>query len=278
MPYGAARGGLFSALATLIAALEDRTAHRAGVIVWGCPVPTFGDLPRARVATLGLNPSNREFVDDQGKELRAEQRRFHTLRSLKLTSWSDANAGHLDNILAACCDYFRGNPYDRWFKRLDSVVSGTGSSFYDVERPACHLDIIPYATAQKWTKLSPGQRTDLLALSYDTLGLLLRNSSVRVLILNGQSVVMRFQEATGMALNSREVPDWSLPRKSGGYVRGVAYDGVVDALTGYRLRQELLVLGYNHNLQSSFGVTTAVIQSIRRWIAAEARGRFSERA
>ena len=88
----------------------------------------------ARVATLGLNPSNREFVDGNGAELVGDSRQFHTLASLGLSTWDDADANHIDRILTSCCDYFASNPYDRWFRRLDAVVSATGASFYDPAR------------------------------------------------------------------------------------------------------------------------------------------------
>ena len=262
--------GLYSVLATLISRLEDEAAQRASVIPWGSPVPTFGDLPRARVATLGLNPSNREFVDGDGSELRGEERRFHTLGSLSLRSWADAHAEHLQSILSACVNYFVGNPYDRWFRRLDSLIAGTGSSFYNDAAPACHLDVIPYATARKWTQLTRHEREGLWAITYDSLGLLLRQSDVQVLVLNGQSVVAHFQEATGIVLGSKEMPDWALPRGSGSDVRGCAYFGSVDTISGHRLGHQLLVLGYNHNIQSSFGVTNNVIASISDWIAGNA--------
>ena len=66
--------------------INDRALVKANVIPWSSPVISFGDLSRARVATLGLNPSNREFVDDAGIELDGPSRRFPTLRSLKLDS------------------------------------------------------------------------------------------------------------------------------------------------------------------------------------------------
>src|SRR5207249_3802677 len=103
-------------------------------------------------------------------------------------------------ILESCRDYFLGNPYDTWFKRLDQVVQGADASFYDPFSQACHLDLIPYATSRKWTELTTRQRSALLALAADTLGLLLRDSPVRVLILNGQSVVDQFQEVAGLSL------------------------------------------------------------------------------
>lgn len=259
---------LFPTLVTLLDRIDADAARAADVIPWGCPVPAFGDPAVSSVATLGLNPSNREFVDDRGRELVGDARRFHTLHSLGLEGWEDADSEHLDRILVACRDYFVGNPYDRWFRRLDSVVSGTGTSFYDPKSPACHLDLIPYATAQKWTALTGRQRAGLLRLAGDTLGLMLRRSSVRVLILNGQSVVAHFQQATGVVLERAEMTDWALARQSGEDVRGFAYRGTIDAVCGFPLPQELLVVGFNHNLQSSYGVTAEVVESIRRWVEA----------
>ena len=53
---------------------------------------------------------------------------------------------------------------------------------------------------------------------------------------------------------------------------GFAYKGVVDTLSGIMLGHEVLVLGFNHNLQSSFGVTTNLIHKIRTWIALASKG------
>jgi hypothetical protein len=255
------------ALTTLIDRLDSSAVSGTDVIRWGCPVPSFGDLSCSRVATLGLNPSNREFMDELGGELEGARRRFHTLKSLGIASWSDVDARHLRLILESCRTYFLGNPYDRWFKRLDQVVSGTQASFYDESRRACHLDLIPYATARKWTELTAQQRSSLLAVAADTLGLLLRDSPVRILILNGRSVVEKFQDIAGLRLEQQQMPNWSLDRQPKRAVIGLAYRGVVRALSGIRLSGEILVLGYNHNLQSSFGVTNEVILAIRDWIS-----------
>jgi hypothetical protein len=246
------------------------------VISWGCPVPSFGDLSRSCVATLGINPSNREFVDEKGNELQGTFRRFHTLNSLGLRSWSEVDARHLCLILESCRKYFSVNPYDRWFKRLDEVISGANASFYNLSRQACHLDLIPYATACKWTELTIKERASLLAVSADSLGILLRDSPVRLLILNGKSVVERFQDIAGISLEKYPISNWSLPRKSKSHVKGFAYKGVLKTISGIQLPQEILVLGYNHNLQSSFGVTTEVIREIQIWISQMLDGKNDE--
>ena len=254
-------------LTTLIDRLDSDAVSGTDVIRWGCPVPSFGDLSTSRVATLGLNPSNREFMDESGEELEGSFRRFHTLNSLGLKSWSDVDARHLRLILDMCRLYFLVNPYNTWFKRLDLVVSGAQASYYDLSSSACHLDLIPFATERKWTELTAQQRSLLFAVASDTLGLLLRDSPVRILILNGRSVVQQFQNIAGACLQRLEMPAWSLLRESKRDVTGVAYKGMVDTVSGIALEHKVLVLGFNHNLQGSFGVTTKVVHAIRGWIA-----------
>src|SRR5262245_11208827 len=107
---------MIETLSYLIERLTTPFIAETSVINWGCPVPSFGDLSKSRVATLGLNPSNKEFVDEAGNELDGLDRRFHTLGSLGLKSWSDVNSQHVDLIFDSCNNYFLGRPYDRWFK------------------------------------------------------------------------------------------------------------------------------------------------------------------
>ena len=259
-------------LTTLIYRL-DSTAQlaRSRVLKWGCPVPAFGDLGGAHVATLGLNPSNREFVDNAGRELEGPSRRFPTLRSLQLRSWSDVSAHHLSLILESCLHYFHRNPYDAWFRKLDFVLSGINASYYGGASQACHLDLIPYATTRKWTELATHQRRTLLSVCSDTLALLLRDSPIRVLILNGRSVINHFNDLITPPLDASEIPSWALARGSGLHVKGIAYRGVVSTMTGVPLGRDVLVLGFNHNLQSSFGVSREVIRAIRDWIGEAAK-------
>ena len=260
---------LNTTLTTLINRLDSKAVSGTDVIDWCCPVPSFGDISKSKVATVGINPSNREFVDQLGDELVGKARRFHTLNSLSLDSWADVDFRHLRYIIESCTMYFLRNPYDRWFKVLDQVVWGTNTSFYTERASACHLDIIPYATARKWTELPSKQKSKLLGVNSDTLGILLRDSPIRILILNGRTVLTKFEELSGLNLDARKMPSWSLSRKSGPDVVGVSYTGFVSELAGIDLGRGILVLGFNHNLQSSYGMTTSVLRAIRTWVAAQ---------
>ena len=267
---------MHSTLSLLVKRLKDPELINSEVIPWSSPVPSFGDLSKSKVATLGLNPSNREFVDIEGKELINGSRRFHTLNSLGLSRWEEAEPQHLDMIIESCDKYFKTNPYDGWFKSLDNIISGSKASYYNDEINACHLDLIPYATSCKWTDLSSKQRTTLLSMGGDTLGLLLRDSPVQLLILNGKSVVENLQRISETSFDITEISDWLLPRKSGRGVKGYAYTGVIKKISGVDLNREISVLGYNHNIQSSFGVTQGVKGAIRNWVSESARELLDE--
>lgn len=232
-------------------------------------MPSFGDVSNATVATLGLNPSNREFVDANGNELQGDQRRFHTLNSLNIKNWGEVNDNHLEMIEMSCKNYFHRNPYDSWFKSLDKLISHTNASYYSSMFEACHLDLIPYATSVKWTSLSNSDKKTLLENVGDLLGLIVRDSKIEVLILNGQTVINTLCELSDPYFKKLEYSDWELPRKNGSGVKGYAYVGNVSSICGIDIGREVRVLGYNHNIQSSFGVTNKVRQSIQEWIGDE---------
>lgn len=255
----------------LLARFADSKLSQADVIPWSCPVPVFGNLMTAYVGTVGLNPSNREFVDAAGNELNGLQRRFETLRSLGLSNWKGAQAADIQRILKSFQGYFGNNPYDGWFRRLDALISATHASYY--YGTAAHLDLIPYATFRKWGNLSSMQRKVLLRASGNTLAVLLRDAPIRVLVLNGASVVANFQRMFELQLESSTVSQWSLRSKTDSPVIGLAYVATIKELADVSLKRRVLVLGFNHNIQSSFGVTREVTNSIRRWI-----GKISERA
>lgn len=250
-------------LQTLLASSELLDCE---VITWASPVVAFGDYKKSHIATVGLNPSNREFVDGKGKELTGHEKRFQTLSSLKIDSWASLDINGFDLIEKSWRDYFQVNPYVGWFKDMDLIISGTNNSFFDVDSKACHLDLIPFATHKKWGSLSKEQQKILLRVSGEVLKDVLLNSDIKVMILNGKSVVDNFQKMMNISLNVQVRPDWSLKRSGDKYVKGIAYYGSLSNIQNVALGREIKVLGYNHNLQSSFGITNELRVSIKNWI------------
>ena len=257
---------MYYALTALLDRLDDPSHSHVQVMPGTCPIVAFGDIEKSKIATLGINPSNREFVDSDGKELQGDFRRFHTLNSLGLSSWADADARILELVISTFVTYFARNPYDTWFGKLDYIMGSAEFSYYGDGYKACHLDLVPFATETKWGNLSSQERAELLGLSASSLGILLRDSQVGLLILNGSTVVHNFQRVAEAPLQAEENSDWDLFRQNASPVKGVAYMGAVRSVAGISLDRELQVIGFNHNLQSSFGVSNRVMSAIRKWV------------
>lgn len=250
----------------LVSRLDKLPNDLEHIIKWGSPIPSFGNIETSLIATLGLNPSNKEFMDNNGNELTGAERRFHSLSSLSLEKWSDITSQQLELILESCHEYFYRNPYDNWFKVLDYLISGTKNSFYDRFFPACHLDLVPYATSCKWAELSQKQKLALLGFSSDSLGLLLKDSKIELLILNGRTVVESLQLVANKVFHETYMEEWTLPRYSCESIKGFAYTGYIENISGIDIGRKIKILGFNHNIQSSFGVTNKVKASIQNWI------------
>lgn len=261
-----------SLLANLVSKYSKPEVLASEVIPWSCPVPVFGQLGTSYVATLGLNPSNLEFVDRFGNELHGAHRRFETLTSLRLSKWSDAGEMHFQKMWDSLQKYFLNNPYDRWFRKLDLLISETSASYY--LGTACHLDLIPYATSRKWSTLTSLQRDNLLLASGNCLALLLGSSNIKTLILNGASVISHFQALAGISFRKEKMEDWTLRSCGELKISGYSVASKISSLSGMPLSQPIAVIGFNHNIQSSFGVTNEVTTMIRRWIGQMTKGHY----
>lgn len=254
----------------LIALLGKGDPIALGAIPWASPVVSFGDPTTSTVATLGLNPSNLEFVDNSGNQLVAPHNRFESLDTLKVRDWSDIAALGVQRVWDACQGYFFRNPYDQWFRRLDKLLVGTGASYYNyIGSSACHLDLVPFATAEKWSSLGTAQRAALVEMGVPSLVQAIRASNIRILVLNGSTVVKEFSRLLEPnALDCSEMPTWAL---QSGRVAGFAHMGRVSRVAGASLGRDITVLGYNHNIQSSFGVTREAVSHMSRWISSASR-------
>jgi hypothetical protein len=258
-------------LQDMIRGMNNPNLNEMNVLNWGSPIISFGDFRKAKIATLGLNPSNLEFMDAYGNELNGFKRRFQTLNSLDLESWSNVNEEHLKLMLKSCWTYFDGNPYNEWFKKLDFIISGTSLSFYLPSYEACHLDLVPYTTTSKWAELSSNQKTSLLRLSEDYLGNILKHSSIRLLILNGKSVVDNFEKVSGTKLLSEHRPNWDLLRTKNKKVNGISFYGSIKYFRDINFKKQIKIIGYNHNIQSSYGISKDILTSLRDWITLQSK-------
>jgi hypothetical protein len=150
------------------------------------PVISFGNPTEARIATLGINPSNIEFMKD-GVPLSGDKRRLATLLSIGAESTESMSNVQIQEVIDDCYNYFNQNPYKEWFGPLDKILKvGFNASYFDGS--ACHLDLVHWATATKWKGLSAAVREKLLKESEVHLVNQLQAENITKIVVNGRAV------------------------------------------------------------------------------------------
>ncbi len=203
--------------------IEERITRQvpldACIVPGSTPVISFGEATTARVATLGLNPSRREFDP--------------VCRLAK----SERSAGE---VLHKCNTYFSRIPYLNWFSKFDHILEAFGTRFNDGS--ACHLVLVQWATDPTWNGLSPALKSRLISDDARFLDMQLRNCrNLRVLLVNGSGVLREL-------CRNLEVEDL----RHVASISGMSHHPT--RLYSGHLFGRLKVLGWSTNLQSSHGV------------------------
>jgi hypothetical protein len=213
------------------------------VLPGSTPVVAFGDVQKARVATLGWNPSKIEFLDNAGQQLVDDERRLETLASLQETNLNHASSDTVYKVLRGCTTYFGRRPYLRWFGKLERILRHVNASYFDGS--ACHLDLVQWATNPVWGDLEPAEKETLLKADIPFLRRQIAQEQIQLLLLNGAGVMRAYCEYFGESLTSVPFPT----------------PGRLELYTG-RTANRVRVVGWNINLQSSFGVSNEEIDAI----------------
>lgn len=132
----------------------DRDAARKSRVKDSMPILFFGNYDAyresdVRIVTVGLNPSAREFPNDD------RYKRFPTAK--------DIDPGDQDTYLRALSEYFGPNQLN-WFNNYSVVLKGIEASYQSEGGPtALHTDICsPVAIATRWGAIPPSTQCDLM--------------------------------------------------------------------------------------------------------------------
>lgn len=163
------------------------------------PVLFFGDLFTAGVATVGLNPSNQEYLGPNGMELDGPARRFETLTSLGAADRSSLTDEQCDRAIQTMRTYFQPEkPVYGWFRSLDRVTKAMGYKYEIGE--VIHLDLAQEATNPTWSalsKTSPAEFEVLRSADLPFLRWQLEAFPVHTVICNGRTVFTEVCHLTG---------------------------------------------------------------------------------
>lgn len=213
------------------------------IVAGSTPVVAFGEVTKAGVATLGWNPSKLEFLDNDGNELTGTDRRLETLTSLGAEDLSTVSRDLIRRVFDGCNGYFLRCPYRKWFDVLEKVLRRLGVSYYT--GTACHLDFVQWATDPTWGELRRLHRERLMERDLSFLQQQLSQENLRLLLLNGSGIAKACKKMLDCDLDERLIP---------GNLDLKLYIG--------QTPQGVRVIGWNKNLQSSFGVSNEYIEAV----------------
>lgn len=219
------------------------------------PVVAFGNPITARVATLGINPSSREFLDAKGNLLSEQNRRLADFQSLGIKGHSDITESVARKVLEESNNYFKNeDSVYQWFEPLQKhVLNPAGASFKDSS--AAHLDLVQWSTAPVWGAIKDAKARELLIQDdIRFLAEMLRAGKYRFLFMNGSTVVKTMLKFGLVEIEQQGfTPIGKAGRKSAVW-------------TGRVLDTETVCIGWNLNLQH-YQTTESNRVNLENWIA-----------
>ncbi len=161
----------------------------------------FGDLFNAEIVSVGLNPSDREYLTNDGALLAGPAQRFATTNSLGVDSRASLSDAQCAEAVEWMRDYYEpGKPvYSSWFNALARVIEGLGGSFR--ERRSAHLDLVQESTSPVWSELGRPERESLLKHDLPFLEWQIRAFPPRSVICTGKTVGVHIQRQLGVSVD-----------------------------------------------------------------------------
>jgi hypothetical protein len=252
--------------------IEFMSQPRDCDIVWGStPVVSFGDFTKATVATIGITPSSKEFMDTsatgttnqllpEGKKRLAD---YESLGILSTDPLDDDTAQYVlgtsgaREIWEKCRDYFKGpNAYWSWFNDLEKIVGFNGASYKN--DTACHLDLSPWATDPVFSGLTKEQQERLLLGEADFLSWQIAKSNIELVIFNSAQAFDRLNKLDGFDLFEAGTIEYTSggAKRTSNLYRGFAPGG--KRIVGWSLNLQAM--------QASVAEKEAVLRQLEQWL------------
>jgi len=226
--------------------------NNSAIVVGSTPVVVFGNIKTSNIATLGINPSKNEFQKN-GIDLDEEHRRFETLNSLNSVNLSSLTKVQVDKVFDTCTNYFKINPYTKWFDQLENNILNKFSVSYYLHT-ACHLDIVQWATDPIWRNLDYATKAQLIQQDIAFLATQLKEERIEILLINGKEATDIFQNYFKATLIEKD--KLVVANKTCNVYK---FDlQIADKF--------IRIYAWSNNLQSTVGLTNQMRTEIGKWV------------
>jgi hypothetical protein len=166
------------------------------IVEGSIPIVFFGNVEKAEIATLSLNPSNVEF-EHNGVRRCVDRKQLGVSDNQKLTH-EQAECVYQSLLL-----FFKVNPYKTWFNPMNKLFQSKGYEYYNDK--IVHLDISPWATSYKWDRLSREERESII----DTTIIknVIEKHGIKKLFINGKTAFNVF--CATLKIGAKEIQETS---------------------------------------------------------------------
>jgi hypothetical protein len=167
------------------------------IVEGSIPIVFFGNVEKAEIATLSLNPSNKEFEHNSVIRRCVDRKQLRVSDSQKLTR------EQAESVYQSLLLYFKVNPYKAWFNPMNKLFLSNGYEYYNDK--IVHLDISPWATFNKWNSLSREERESIIDASI--IEKVIKMRGIKRLFINGKTAFNVF--CTTLNIKAKKIQETS---------------------------------------------------------------------
>jgi len=188
----------------LLDKISEPLPTKVKIVDGSIPIVFFGNVEKAEIATLSLNPSNIEF-EHNGVRRCVDRKKLKVSNNQKLTR------KQAESVYQSLLSFFKVNPYKKWFNPMNNLFQNKGYEYYNDK--IVHLDISPWATSKKWSNLSQNERESII----DTkiIENVIEKRGIKKLFINGKTAFNVFCEALNINANKIKESKYDYFTKSG---------------------------------------------------------------
>lgn len=175
------------------------------IVEGSIPIVFFDNVEKAEIATLSLNPSNKEFEHNSVIRRCVDRKKLGVSDNQKLTR------EQAESVYQSLLLYFKVNPYKAWFNPMNKLFQIKGYKYYNDK--IVHLDISPWATSSKWDSLSQVERESII----DTTIIenVIEKRGIKKLFINGKTAFNVFYATLNIEIKNIKETSFNYITKKG---------------------------------------------------------------
>ncbi len=171
------------------------------------PIPFFGDLEKSIACTISLNPSDREFYNQNGLLLERYESRLCYRKILGKKDNEELSEEDVEKVIEKCNSYFRNNPYRLWFDKIEKFLSAFDDRLSYYTSTVVGLDLVQWATTPKWAEVPKMSKQILLEQGLPFLKELLIQKNFEYIFLNGKTAFSEISDHLHIPYKTKHVND-----------------------------------------------------------------------